>query len=68
MKKLFVSFVLANLLVACASEKSAEPEAAAPAPAMEAPEAAPAPEPRPRLRTGRPRPACPAGGRWTPGS
>jgi peptidoglycan-associated lipoprotein len=45
MKKLFVSFVLANLLVACASEKPAEPEAAAPAPAVEAPEAAPAPEP-----------------------
>jgi peptidoglycan-associated lipoprotein len=48
MKKLLISIVLANLLVACASEKPKEPEAAAPAPAPvveEAPAPAPAPEP-----------------------
>jgi peptidoglycan-associated lipoprotein len=47
MKKLFISIVLLNLLVACASEKTQEPEAAAPAPApaVEAPAPAPAPEP-----------------------
>lgn len=44
MKKLFIGFVLANLLVACASEKPKEPEAApAPAPIVEAPAPAPAP-------------------------
>jgi len=45
MKKLLISIVLANLLVACASEKPKEPEAVAPAPApvVEAPAAAPAP-------------------------
>ena len=45
MKKLLASIVLVNLLVACASEKPAEPEAAAPAPVAEAPAPAPAPEP-----------------------
>jgi peptidoglycan-associated lipoprotein len=45
MKKLIASIVLVNLLVACASEKPAEPEAAAPAPVAEAPAPAPAPEP-----------------------
>jgi peptidoglycan-associated lipoprotein len=47
MKKLIVGIVLANLLVACASEKPKEPEAAAPAsePVMAAPEPAPAPAP-----------------------
>jgi peptidoglycan-associated lipoprotein len=47
MKKLLISIVLANLLVACASEKPKEPEAAAPAPApvVVAPEPAPAPAP-----------------------
>jgi peptidoglycan-associated lipoprotein len=46
MKKLVVSLVLLNLLVACASEKPKE-AAPAPAPVAEAPapEAAPAPEP-----------------------
>ena len=45
MKKLLISIVLANLLVACASQKPKEPEAAAPAPApmVEAPAVAPAP-------------------------
>jgi peptidoglycan-associated lipoprotein len=45
MKKLFISIVLVNLLVACASEQPKEPEAAAPAPApvVEAPAPAPAP-------------------------
>lgn len=49
MKKLLISIVLANLLVACASEKPKEPEAAAPAPApaVEAPAPAPAPAPEP---------------------
>lgn len=42
MKKLLISIVLANLLVACASEKPKEPEAA-PAPVVEAPAPAPAP-------------------------
>ncbi|HEY8887804.1 MAG TPA: peptidoglycan-associated lipoprotein Pal [Gallionella sp.] len=42
MKKLLISIVLANLLVACASEKPKEPEAA-PAPVVEAPALAPAP-------------------------
>jgi peptidoglycan-associated lipoprotein len=45
MKKLLASIVLVNLLVACASEKPAEPEAAAPAPVVEEPAPAPAPEP-----------------------
>jgi peptidoglycan-associated lipoprotein len=47
MKKLLISIVLANLLVACASEKPKEPEAVAPAPApvVEAPAPAPAPAP-----------------------
>lgn len=47
MKKLLISIVLANLLVACASEKPKEPEAAAPAPApvVEAPAPTPAPAP-----------------------
>lgn len=46
MKKLLISIVLANLLVACASEKPKEPEAApAPAPVAETPAAAPAPAP-----------------------
>lgn len=46
MKKLLISIVLANLLVACASEKPKEPEAApAPAPVVEAPAPAPAPAP-----------------------
>lgn len=44
MKKLLISIVLANLLVACASEKPKEPEAA-PAPVVEAPAPAPAPAP-----------------------
>jgi peptidoglycan-associated lipoprotein len=44
MKKLFISILFANLLVACASEKPAEPEAAAPAPAPVV-EEAPAPAP-----------------------
>ena len=43
MKKLVISFVLLNLLVACASEKPKEPEAVAPAPVVAAPETAPAP-------------------------
>ena len=42
MKKILISIVLANLLVACASEKPKEPEAA-PAPVVE--NAAPAPAP-----------------------
>ena len=46
MKKLLISIVLANLLVACASEKPKAPEAApAPAPVVEAPAPAPAPAP-----------------------
>ncbi len=46
MKKLLISIVLANLLVACASEKPKEPEAApAPTPIVEAPAPAPAPAP-----------------------
>jgi peptidoglycan-associated lipoprotein len=46
MKKLLISIVLANLLVACASEKPKEPEAApAPTPVAETPAAAPAPAP-----------------------
>jgi peptidoglycan-associated lipoprotein len=47
MKKLVISVVLLNLLVACASEKPKAPEAAAPAPApvVEAPAPAPAPAP-----------------------
>ncbi len=50
MKKILISIVLANLLVACASEKAKEPEAVAPAPAPapmveEAPAPAPAPAP-----------------------
>jgi peptidoglycan-associated lipoprotein len=45
MKKLLISIVLANLLVACASEKPKEPEAVAPAPVVEAPAPAPAPAP-----------------------
>ncbi len=45
MKKILFSIVLANLLVACASEKPKEPEAVAPAPAVEAPAPAPAPAP-----------------------
>jgi peptidoglycan-associated lipoprotein len=45
MKKLLISFVLVNLLVACASEKPKEPEAAAPAPAPAAEAPAPAPAP-----------------------
>jgi len=44
MKKILISIVLANLLVACASEKPKEPEAA-PAPVVE--NAAPAPAPAP---------------------
>jgi len=44
MKKILISIVLANLLVACASEKPKEPEAA-PAPVVES--AAPAPAPAP---------------------
>jgi len=45
MKKLVISLVLLNLLVACASEKPKEPVAVAPAPApvVEAPAPAPAP-------------------------
>ena len=45
MKKLVISIVLANLLVACASEKPIEPETATPAsaPAVTAPEPTPAP-------------------------
>jgi len=43
MKKLLISIVLANLLVACASQKPKEPEAVAPAPAVETPAPAPAP-------------------------
>jgi len=43
MKKLLISIVLANLLVACASQKPKEPEAVAPAPAVEATAPAPAP-------------------------
>jgi peptidoglycan-associated lipoprotein len=48
MKKILISIVLANLLVACASEKAKEPEAVAPAPTP-APvvEEAPAPVPAP---------------------
>jgi len=42
MKKILISIVLANLLVACASEKPKEPEAA-PAPVVKAAEPAPAP-------------------------
>jgi peptidoglycan-associated lipoprotein len=46
MNKLLISIVLANLLVACASEKPKETEAApAPAPAVEAPAPAAAPAP-----------------------
>ncbi|MGA7749021.1 MAG: peptidoglycan-associated lipoprotein Pal [Gallionella sp.] len=47
MKKLVISIVLLNLLVACASEKPKEAAAPAPAPvaAAPAPEAAPAPAP-----------------------
>lgn len=44
MKKILISIVLANLLVACASEKPKEPESA-PAPVVE--NAAPAPAPAP---------------------
>lgn len=44
MKKILISIVLANLLVACASEKPKEPEAA-PAPVVKA--AAPTPTPAP---------------------
>jgi len=44
MKKILISIVLANLLVACASEKPKEPEAA-PAPVVKAAEPAPAPAP-----------------------
>lgn len=40
MKKLVISIVLLNLLVACASEKPKEPEVAAPAPVVAAPELA----------------------------
>jgi peptidoglycan-associated lipoprotein len=49
MKKLVISFVLVNLLAACASEKPKEPEAAVaePAPAATAPAVAPVPEPTP---------------------
>jgi peptidoglycan-associated lipoprotein len=49
MKKLVISFVLVNLLAACASEKPKEPEAAVaePAPAATAPPVAPVPEPTP---------------------
>ena len=45
MKKLVISILLLNLLVACASEKPKEPVAVAPAPApvVEAPAPAPAP-------------------------
>jgi peptidoglycan-associated lipoprotein len=43
MKKLLISIVLANLLVACASQKPKEPEAVAPAPVVETPAPAPAP-------------------------
>ncbi|MCG6932188.1 MAG: peptidoglycan-associated lipoprotein Pal [Gallionella sp.] len=42
MNKILISIVLANLLVACASEKPKEPEAA-PAPVVETPAPAPAP-------------------------
>jgi len=47
MKKLVISLVLLNLLVACASEKPKEPVAVAPAPVpvVEAPAPAPAPAP-----------------------
>ena len=46
MKKILISIVLANLLVACASEKPKEPEAApAPAPVATTPTPAPAPAP-----------------------
>ena len=45
MKKLLISIVLANLLVACASQKPKEPEAVAPAPVVETPAPAPAPAP-----------------------
>ncbi len=45
MKKLFISILFANLLVACASEKPTEPEAAAPAPAPAPVAEAPAPAP-----------------------
>ena len=46
MKKILISIVLANLLVACASEKPKEPEAApAPAPVATTPAPAPAPAP-----------------------
>jgi peptidoglycan-associated lipoprotein len=45
MKKILFSIILANLLVACASEKPKEPEAVAPAPVVEAPAPAPAPAP-----------------------
>ncbi len=44
MKKILISIVLANLLVACASEKPKEPEAA-PAPTVETPAPATAPAP-----------------------
>lgn len=44
MNKILISIVLANLLVACASEKPKEPEAA-PAPVVETPAPAPAPAP-----------------------
>jgi peptidoglycan-associated lipoprotein len=49
MKKLVISFVLVNLLAACASEKPKEPEAAVaePAPAATATAVAPVPEPTP---------------------
>lgn len=49
MKKLVVSIVLLNLLVACASEKPKQAPAPAPAPApvVEAPAPAPAPAPEP---------------------
>ena len=45
MKKLFISLLFVNLLVACASEKPAEPEAAAPAPAAAPAAVAEAPAP-----------------------
>src|SRR5665811_2232779 len=43
MKKLFISFVLVNLLAACASEKPKEPVAAAPEPVPVVTAPAPAP-------------------------
>ena len=47
MKKLVISVVLANLLVACASEKAPVTAAPAPAPAPVVEQAAPAPAPAP---------------------